>query len=45
MPTGIKHLFIFSAAAFVGSAVAYYTNLDPTGLMCGVLALVYFGRK
>lgn len=43
MPTGLKHLLIFSAAAFITSAAAYY--MDPTGLICGVLAvLIYRGK-
>jgi hypothetical protein len=43
IPTSLKHLFIFSAAAFVASAAAYY--IDPTGLICGVLAVVVYSRR
>lgn len=39
-PKWLQYSIIFSAAACIGSAAAYY--IDPTGLMCGVLAVLIF---
>ena len=48
LPAWLRYSLIFSAAACIGSAAAYY--IDPTGLMAGVLAVIIFrqmegGRK
>lgn len=40
MPRWLAYSLIFTAAACIGSAAAYY--IDPTGLMCGVLAVLIF---
>lgn len=40
MPKWLQYSIIFAVAACIGSAAAYY--IDPTGLMCGVLALAIF---
>lgn len=44
LPKPLKYLFVFATTAFIGSLASYYIN--PTGLLCGVLAvLVYYQIK
>jgi len=43
LPQQFKYVLIFAATAFIGSAAAYYIN--PTGLLCGVLAVLIYRRK
>lgn len=43
LPTSLKYLLIFASTAFVASAASYYIN--PTGLLCGVLAVLIFKRN
>jgi hypothetical protein len=43
IPSALKCLFIFAATAFVASAAANYIN--PTGLLCGVLAVLIYRQK
>ena len=43
LPTNLKYVLIFAATAFIGSAAAYYIN--PTGLLCGVLAVLIYRWK
>jgi hypothetical protein len=38
MPKWLEYSLIFAVAAAIGSAAAYY--IDPTGLLCGVLAVL-----
>jgi len=43
LPSSLIYMLIFAAATFVGSAAAYYIN--PTGLLCGVLAVLIYRWK
>ena len=43
LPTSLKYMLIFAAATFIGSATAYYIN--PTGLLCGLLAVLIYRWK
>jgi hypothetical protein len=43
LPAALIYMLIFAAAAFIGSAAAYYIN--PTGLLCGVLAVFIYMEK
>lgn len=43
LPTPLKYGLIFAATTFIGSAAAYYIN--PTGLLCGVLAVLIYRWK
>ena len=43
LPTNLKYVLIFAATAFIGSAASYYIN--PTGLLCGVLAVMIYRRR
>jgi len=43
VPIPLKYLLIFAVTAFVTSAAAYYIN--PTGLLCGVLAVLIYRWK
>jgi len=43
VPTPLKYLLIFAVTAFVTSAAAYYIN--PTGLLCGALAVLLYRYK
>jgi len=44
LPQSLKYLLVFAATAFIGSIASYYIN--PTGLLCGVLAvLIYYKMK
>ncbi len=43
IPTPLKSLLVFAVTAFIASAAAYYIN--PTGLLCGVLAVLIYKRK
>jgi hypothetical protein len=40
LPKWLRYSIIFAVAACIGSVAAYY--IDPTGLMCGVLAVLIF---
>lgn len=40
LPVAMIYMLIFATAAFIGSAAAYYIN--PTGLLCGVLAVLVY---
>lgn len=39
----LTYMLIFATATFIGSAAAYYIN--PTGLLCGVLAVLIYRWK
>ncbi|MEA4925374.1 MAG: hypothetical protein VB084_08700 [Syntrophomonadaceae bacterium] len=43
IPASLIYMLIFATAAFIGSAAAYYIN--PTGLLCGVLAVLIYRWK
>ncbi|PKM76463.1 MAG: hypothetical protein CVU90_12370 [Firmicutes bacterium HGW-Firmicutes-15] len=43
LPTPLKYVLIFTTTSFIGSAAAYYIN--PTGLLCGVLAVLIYRWK
>ena len=38
LPKWLQYSLIFAVAACIGSVAAYY--IDPTGLLCGVLAVL-----
>jgi hypothetical protein len=40
MPKWLAYMIIFAAAAAIGSVAAYY--IDPTGLLCGILAVLIY---
>jgi len=40
LPALLRYSLIFASTAFICSALAYY--LDPTGFICGVLAIVIY---
>jgi hypothetical protein len=42
VPKPLQYILVFASAAFIGSAAAYYIN--PTGLLCGVLAVLIYCR-
>lgn len=43
LPKSLQYLLVFAATAFLGSLASYYIN--PTGLLCGVLAVLIFKRN
>ena len=43
LPNSLKYMLVFAAATFIGSATAYYVN--PTGLLCGLLAVLIYRWK
>jgi len=43
VPAPLKYLLVFTVTAFVTSAAAYYIN--PTGLLCGALAVLIYRWK
>ena len=42
LPTPLRYVLIFAATALLASAAAYY--IDPTGLICGVLAVLIYDK-